>query len=152
MLGLLGLVPSGIKLALLAAILAAVGVLYWQYTSMKHDRDVAIAQVGALQVAKEVQDATIDTQREAIDRWKSQAEEFQVTLKAMADAQVAASKEARRLNDVLSKHDLTRLSLAKPGLIESRINGGTANIIGLLRCASGHRCDDDNGTSGATPR
>ena len=152
MVSLLRFVPATAKIALLAAVVAAAGVLSWQYDNLKSSRDTALAEVGALRVAKDIQDATIDTQRDAIDQWKQQAENFQVTLQAMAIAQLAASEESRRLNDVLSKHDLTRLSLAKPGLIENRINSGTANIIELLRCAAGHRCDDDNGSDKPTPR
>lgn len=131
------LVPSGIKMALLAAVAVAVAGAYWHYTVVKGERDLALQQVGALQVANQVQTATIKDQEQAIANWAEAQERMQATLDALATAQVEANSTARRLNDVLSKHDLHALSLAKPGLIERRINSGTADVLGLFESESG---------------
>lgn len=146
---LLGLVPAPVKMALLGAVLAAGGLLYWHYSSVVSQRDEALNRVAIMEVAKKVQDATIDSQREAIDAWKTAAAKTQETLNAMTVAQAAASKEARRLSDVLSKHNLRALSGAKPGLIERRINSGTARILGMFNCAT-DKCNNDSGESGAS--
>jgi len=140
MLGLL--VPSGVKMALLAGLVVAIAGAFWHYTIVKGERDAALAAVGALTVENAVQDETIVTLQGAVGEWQEQAERFQATLDQMATNQVAANKHARELNDVLSKHDLTRLSVAKPGLIRNRINRGTAGILGMFECATGG-CDDD---------
>ncbi len=131
------LVPSGMKMALLAALAVAIGGAYWHYTVVKGERDLALQQVGALTVANTVQRATIKDQEKAIGNWANAQARMQKTLNALATAQVEANSTARRLNDVLSKHDLHALSLAKPGLIERRINSGTANILRLFRSESG---------------
>jgi len=136
MLGLLGMIPGGIKMALVAALVVAAGLFYWHYTTVKSERDAALTRVGQLQVAHEVQQATITGLEEAIGDWKAQADRFQKTLDAMADAQVEANSQARKLNDVLSKHDLAALSLAKPGLVERRINSGSADVLGLFESAT----------------
>lgn len=141
MLGMLA--PSGLKMALLAALAVAIAGAYWHYTTVKGERDAALAQVGALQVAHETQKATIATLEGAVDQWKEQAEKFQATLDALADAQVEANSQARKLNDVLGKHDLERLSEAKPALIERRINSGTADVFRMFESATGGR--NDNG-------
>jgi hypothetical protein len=135
MLGML--MPSGIKMALLAALAVAIAGAYWHYTTVKGERDAAIAQVGALQVANEVQRSTIKDQEAAIENWAEAQARMQATLDALATAQVEANATARRLNNVLSKHDLHALSLAKPGLIERRINSGTADVLRMFESESG---------------
>lgn len=137
---------AGVKLAILAALAVAVGGAYWHYTVVKGERDAAMAQVGALEVVTTVQRATIHDQEAAIDDWVIAQKRMQATLDAMAQAQVKANEEARRLNDVLSKHDLHALSLAKPGLVERRINSGTARILGMFESESAgadHQHDGD---------
>lgn len=135
MLGML--MPSGIKMALLAALAVAIAGAYWHYTVVKGERDLALQKVGALEVANTVQRATIHDQEAAIGNWAEAQERMQATLDSLATAQVEANSTARRLNDVLSKHDLHALSLAKPGLIERRINSGTADVLRLFESESG---------------
>ncbi len=149
------LIPSGAKMALMAALAVAVGAAYWHYTVVKGERDLALQHVGALTVATTVQRTTIKNQEKAIGNWAKAQARMQVTLDALATAQVEANSTARRLNDVLSKHDLHALSLAKPGLIERRINSGTANIFRMFESETGggdqqHSRDQAAGRS-ATP-
>jgi septation ring formation regulator EzrA len=132
----------GFKMALLAALVVAGGALFWYISSIKSERDTALAQVGALTTAHEVQKAAITSLEKALADWKTQAEDFQKTLNSMAKAQSEANKHARKLNDVLSKHDLERLSLAKPGLIERRINGGTASILRMFNDTTAERLNN----------
>lgn len=131
------LLPSGVKMALLAAVVTAIAGAYWHYTVVKGERDLAVQQVGALTVANQTQRSTIKDQETAIGKWVEAQARMQITLDALATAQVEANSTARRLNDVLSKHDLHALSLAKPGLIERRINSGTAAVLGLFESESG---------------
>lgn len=141
MVNLLAMAPTALKMAAVGALVAAAGVFYWHYTSVKAERNDALARVGTLTVAKEVQDATIASLEQAIKQWADQAKQFQITLEAMHETQVEATKQQRRLNDVLGKHDLERLSEAKPGLIERRINSGTSNVFRMFNCASGGCAD-----------
>jgi hypothetical protein len=135
MLGML--MPSGIKMALMAAVAVAIAGAYWHYTVVKGERDAAIAQVGALQVVNQVHITTIKDQEAAIGQWAEAQARMQATLDELATAQVKANDTARRLNDVLSKHDLHALSLAKPGLVERRINSGTADVLRMFEFESG---------------
>jgi hypothetical protein len=133
--GMLG--GMGLKLAALAVVLTVAAGAYWHYTVVKSERDAALAQVGALEVAHQVQQTTITALSQSIDDWKAQFTLFQATLDSLTTAQVEANKTARKLNDVLSKHDLHKLSLAKPKLIERRINSGTAGVLKLFKCSTG---------------
>ena len=122
----------GIKFALLAVLATAIGGAFWHYTIVKGERNAAIAQVGALTIANEIQHTTIATQEAAISNWVEAQAKMQLTLDAMANAQITANKVAKELNNVLAKHDLHKLSLAKPNAIERRINRGTANVLRLF--------------------
>jgi hypothetical protein len=137
MFGLLGMIPSGLKLAFGIGLIVAVAAAWLHYKSVVSDRDTALAEVGSLTLAKVVQDATISEQKKALDEWKESTAAFQKKLAELTAAQLEASREARRLNDVLARHDLHALSLAKPGLIEPRINSGTADILRLFESATG---------------
>ncbi len=128
---------AGLKMALLVGLAVAIGGAYWHYTVVKGERDLALQQVGALTTANEVQRFTIKDQEKAIENWAEAQARMQVTLDALATAQVEANSTARRLNDVLSKNDLHALSLAKPGLIERRINSGTATDLQLFESETG---------------
>jgi len=133
--GLLG--GAGLKVALVVGLAVAVGGAYWHYTIVKGERDAALQQVGALTLSNAVQVTTIEDQTKAIAEWSVAQERMQATLDAMATNQVEANVTAKELNDVLSRHDLHALALAKPGLIERRINSGTADIFRMFESASG---------------
>lgn len=132
MFGFLSAGSVGLKLAIIGIALTALVAAYWHYTVVKGERDTALQEVGALRAAKAVQDTTIKVQKEALDNWKAEAAQFQDTLNQMVKAQTEANETARKLNDVLSRHDLHALSLARPGLIERRINSGSADVLGLF--------------------
>lgn len=133
--GILGSI--GIKLALMGVVVAVLGGFYWHYTTVKADRDAALARVGALVLANKVQKGTIKNQERAIGNWVKAQKQMQQTLNELAQNQVKATETARRLNDVLAKHDLHALSLAKPGLIERSINRGTSSINRMFEQATG---------------
>jgi hypothetical protein len=143
MLGLIGMVPSPLKIGLVVALAVAVSGFYWYHTIVKSERDNAIAQVGALEVAKQVQDATIYALEANAHEWNAAQERMQTTLDALATAQVEATAQQRKLNDVLGKHDLEYLSARKPGLVERRVNAGTADVLRLFECTTGG-CEDDS--------
>lgn len=139
--GMLGGV--GLRLAILAAIAVAVGGFYLHYQNIVNERDEALQQVGALTAQNAIQAATIMQLEEVNDEWVVKFDNFQETLARMADNQVKSNEHAKRLNDVLSRHDLTALSMAKPGLIQRRINRGTAGVLGLFESETSR---DKNGS------
>lgn len=71
-------------------------------------------------------------QHDALVEWSKAMDGVQETMQEMADNQVEANEQSRRLNDVLGKHDLEALSLAKPGLIERTINRASADVFRML--------------------
>ena len=80
--------------------------------------------------AKEAQDNTINTliaDREKFDKLNKQ---LQVKLDK-------ANEYRDTLIDKLRKHDLAKLSMKKPGLVEKRINNGTKKLFRSLENLTG---------------
>ena len=88
-----------------------------------------------LQVAVEDNQRTIDTLQETAERNEKLSEELQEKLNE-------SEKSRNRLIEVFGKHDLTRLALKKPGLIETRVNNGTKKAFDGIESISGADTDD----------
>lgn len=136
---------GSIKLALFAAVLVTIGFLYWQNQSLRKDNKTLTENNVKLEFAVDAQKATIDAALSAVSEWKDQIDEFQDTISEMVDTQQSATAETRRLNDIFTKHDLNRLSLAKPGLVQRRVNSGTADVLGMFESET---AGDQNRTGG----
>ncbi len=124
------------------AVVSAVGLAYKHYTDLVANNAALTARVGQMDLAIQAQDDTILAQKDAIAQWNAAALEFQAQIENLREGQIMAADERRRLNVLLSEHDLTKLVNAKPGLMERRINSGTVRIHRMLECASGTERDD----------
>jgi Tfp pilus assembly protein PilO len=114
---------------LLASTIAGGG--YFYYT----DTQATIAQLrennAQLKVAVEDNQRTIDTLQQTAARNQVLSDELQ--------AKLNESEESRnRLIEVFGKHDLTRLALRKPGLIETRVNNGTKKAFDDIESITGN--------------
>jgi hypothetical protein len=108
----------------------------WYYYT---DTQARLAQLrdnnAQLKVAVEDNERTIDTMRENAAKNQKLAEELEERLQE--------SEESRtRLIEVFGKHDLTRLALKKPGMIEKRVNNGTKKAFDDIESVSGATIDD----------
>jgi hypothetical protein len=77
-------------------------------------------------------ETAIEEQKEAI---KVMKESFELQANALSNLQranAAIEAEKDRYLDIFRRHNLDRLALMKPGLIETRINNGTAEILEVL--------------------
>ena len=83
-----------------------------------------------LETAKQMQDDTINAMIEDREKFAELNKELQTNLsKANAYKDVLIGK--------LRKHDLAKLSLRKPGLVEKKINNGTKKLFRSLEAISG---------------
>lgn len=118
-----------IKLYVTIAILgftssAAYGAYY--YYNDTQERLATLAQNNAiLEVAARSKDLVIEEMTANTKELELLNSELVLDLQAAYDY-------TDSLRSVLQDHDLTRLSLQKPGLIERRVNDGTNNILGEL--------------------
>ena len=70
-----------------------------------------------------------NTQKQTIDTLVEDAAKFRVLNKELNTKLEAANEYKNTLIDKLRKHDLAKLSLKKPGLVERKINAGTKKLF-----------------------
>ena len=103
---------------------------YYYYKDSQRRIQVLTENTAKLETAKLIQDDTINTLIEDRERFAELTSELQTNLeKANAYKDVLIGK--------LRRHDLAALSLKKPGLIEGKINNGTAELFRSLEVLSG---------------
>ena len=114
---------------LLAGSIASGG---WFYYTDTQARIAQLQQNNAqLKIVAEDNQRTIDTLQETAER--------NLTLSNELQERLTESEESRnRLIEVFGKHDLTRLALKKPGLIETRVNNGTKKAFDDIESITGN--------------
>ena len=114
------------KVYLLLAVFAIVGgsgyAAYAYYKDSQARIQLLTANNATLKVADERNQATIDALQETA------AVQAELTKDLMKNLQ-ESTKYTDSLRKTLSKHDLSYLSMRKPGLIETRINNGTKKLF-----------------------
>ena len=115
-----------IKVYFLIIVLGLVGgVVYggWYYCKDTQARIQTLTENSAkLEVATQQQEMTINTLVEDAEKYRELNKELNTKLEAANDYK----------NDLISKlrkHDLSRLSQQKPGLVEKKINNGTKKLF-----------------------
>ncbi len=125
-----------IQIKLIAVALAVVtivtvaGLGYHHYTGVLSDLQM-------VQSALSLERVRSKEMTEARDSWQEQAEVLSKAAEDMAEVSIAAEEEVERLRDVQRKHDLGALAAEKPGLIQRRINDGTARVFMQFEQATG---------------
>jgi len=76
----------------------------------------------AFQVRDQEQQATIKAQQESFEKQSS-------ALNNMTARNAEIEGEMNRYLDIFKRHNLNKLAIAKPGLIEKRVNDGTKKVF-----------------------
>ena len=123
-----------LKIYLLIIVLGLVGGsvygAYYYYKDSQERIRILTENTAKLEVAKEIQDNTINAMIEDREKFTSLNKELQANLdKANVYKDVLIGK--------LRKHNLAKLSLRKPGLVERKINAGTKKLFRSLEAISG---------------
>jgi predicted negative regulator of RcsB-dependent stress response len=115
---------------ILIGIIIAGGIAgYFYYTTTQAELKQQAALLVAYEFKQKEQDNAIN---ELQNNLLKQAE----NLNQLSAANAAAEAELNRYMDIFSRHDLTKLAAAKPGLIEPRINNGTNDVFKSLKESS----------------
>ena len=129
-----------IKIYILVVVLGLVGgVVYggWYYYKDTQARIQILTENSAkLEIATQQQDMTIST---LVD----DAEKYRELNKALNIKLEAANDYKNELIGKLRKHDLSRLSQQKPGLVEKKINNGTKKLFKSLEELTGAAPDSN---------
>jgi uncharacterized protein YPO0396 len=112
---------------------AGYGAYYYYKDSQERIR-ILTENAAKLETAKKLQDDTINAMIEDREKFESLNKELQASLdKANTYKDVLINK--------LRKHNLAKLSLQKPGLVEKKINDGTKKLFRSLEKISGAVAD-----------
>ena len=115
-----------IKIYILVVVLGLVGgVVYggWYYYKDTQARIQILTENSAkLEVATQQQEMTINTLVDDAEKYRELNKELNTKLEAANDYK-------NELIGKLRKHDLSRLSQQKPGLVEKKINNGTKKLF-----------------------
>ena len=103
---------------------------YYYYKDSQERIRILTENTAKLETAKKLQDDTIDAMIEDREKFEALNNELQTNLdKANVYKDVLINK--------LRKHNLAKLSLKKPGLVEKKINAGTRKLFRALEKISG---------------
>ena len=123
-----------IKLYLLVVVVGLVGVVvyggYYYYKDTQSRIQTLTENNAKIMAAKAAQDNTINTL--IADR-----EKFDKLNKELQSDLDKANSYKNTLIDKLRKHDLAKLSMKKPGLVEKKINNGTKKLFRSLESLTG---------------
>ena len=85
-------------------------------------------QMAVLKGNQVILETQIEEQNASIDAYLKKQEQVSFQLKSMEAEKNEALREFNSLRDKFSKHDMNSLALAKPKLIETRVNNGTRKV------------------------
>ena len=115
-----------LKIYILIVVMGLVGgVIYggWYYYKDTQARIQILTENNVkLEVATQQQEMTINTLVEDAEKFRELNKDLNIKLEAANDYK-------NELISKLRKHDLSRLSQLKPGLVERRINNGTKKLF-----------------------
>ena len=110
------------------------GVVYGAY-AYYHDTQQRIATLqqnnAKLETVAKTNELTINSLQESQEKFATLNKDLQVKLNQ-------AEEYGDDLRKKLHKHNLTRLSIKKPGLIEKRINNGTKKLFDSIESVTAH--------------
>ena len=117
----------GIKLSLILG-----GLLFVTIAGSGWYIDYLGEQVSTLKGNQIVLETQIQEQNESIERYLEQQKNQQVQLNQLEAEKRKAMEDVNRLRKTFAKHDLDKLALAKPGLMQSKINKASARVMSTL--------------------
>ena len=123
-----------LKIYMLIVVVGLVGGVvyagYYYYKDTQSRIKTLTENNAKLETAKAIQDQTIETLIADREKFDKLNKELQVRLDKANDYK-------NTLIDKLRKHDLSKLSLKKPGLVEKKINNGTKKLFRSLESLTG---------------
>ena len=129
-----------IKIYMLLLVLGLIGGVgygaYYYYKATQARIAILTANSAKLEQAANTQKQTIVTLVEDAAKYRELNKELNTKLEAANDYK-------NKLIDKLRKHDLAKLSLQKPGMVEKRINNGTKRLFESLEKLTSISSDSD---------
>tara|TARA_R110002012_G_scaffold118628_1_gene267540 strand:+ start:168 stop:566 length:399 start_codon:yes stop_codon:yes gene_type:complete len=104
-------------------------------------------QIAILKGNQIVLETEIERQNESIKNYLEQQKNQQAQLNQLEADKQAAMKDVNRLRKTFARHDLDELALAKPELLQGKINKASARVMSTLEKLSDPNQFDENSNS-----
>jgi len=122
-----------IQIVMLMAALSAIGGGYAYHVSTVSKLESNIVQLEANnRTLKENQvqmEVAVKTAQESLAAAEANAKKSEAAMTALTQRNNELAREKANYMKIFKDHNLTRLARAKPGMIEKRINNGTAKVF-----------------------
>lgn len=113
----------------LYAMLMVIGLLGGAAYGAKYYYDSTQATIQRLSAEKAILDTALEQQTASINQMQAQMERQNQLNTELQTSLQEANAGLNEMRSKFARHDLTRLAIAKPGLIQTRINNGTLNVF-----------------------
>ncbi len=117
----------GMKLSLILG-----GLLIATATGSFYYIDYLNEQIGILKGNQVVLETEIEKQNESIQNYLAEQKNQQAQLNQLENDKRAAMEDVNRLRKTFANHDLDELALAKPGMLQSRVNKASNRVMTTL--------------------
>ena len=104
-------------------------------------------QIAILKGNQIVLETEIERQNESIKNYLEQQKNQQAQLNQLEADKQEAMKDVNRLRKTFANHDLDELALAKPGLLQSRVNKASNRVMTTLEKLSNPKQFDETPSS-----
>jgi ribosomal 50S subunit-recycling heat shock protein len=136
------------KLIAIVAVIGAIGAAYAYHKVTVAELTVTVAQLEANNRTLKQNNDTLQVAAEnnaaKVLELEAQKQEEQVQVAALTTRNNQLEEDRKNYMKIFKDHNLTRLSRAKPGLIENRINSATAEVFKQVEDNSKEIQDADN--------
>ena len=123
---------SKIFIGIILAMLLAFGGYYW----------ISEKRISTLTENNAKLTIAAQTNQDTIDKLEEDNQAYEVANKELQLKYREAEKYGDELSKKLREHDLTRLTLRKPGLIEKRVNDATKKVFEELESSTAVQSND----------
>ena len=90
--------------------------------------DRLLDEISTLKGNQLILETEISAQNKSIELYKQNAAKSQQEITSLTKKNQDSVKEVNKLRDTFARHDLDELALAKPGMIQTRVNNGTKRV------------------------
>jgi biopolymer transport protein ExbB/TolQ len=94
--------------------------------------DYQADQISTLKGNQVVLETEIEKQNESIQNYLAEQKNQQAQLNQLENDKRAAMEDVNRLRKTFANHDLDELALAKPGMLQSRVNKASNRVMTTL--------------------
>lgn len=109
--------------------LMVIGLLGGAVYGAKYYYDSTQATIQRLSAEKAILDSALEQQTASLNQMQAQMERQNQLNTELQTSLQEANAGLNEMRSKFARHDLTRLAIARPGLIQTRINNGTVDVF-----------------------